>query len=283
MRPIGRSPASIKEKTEHKISFRLPTVLGITVKFLEKAMVLSKGSFIGLVKVISGLTFWEIARRAGRRWPNLTAGPHKRDNSCNKPSWASRSPTETCSESFSHAFPVKQPTRISIVMLKRLYFSCVPLGCHKKAPACCIESLKAVKNFTCRNMATGMAGFNSLKSRRQAMTVLKNFRRWSSANSIKNSMEKIPLPESWCSAHLVFGRKHTKGFFSIWPRIRFREEFKNSKKNSWNFSKLDFSRSSVKFCGDFEQKRPASLFKLPTFGWLREKFDYESQNLAENL
>ena len=35
--------------------FRVPPVLGSTVKFLEKAMVLSKGSFIGLLKVISGL------------------------------------------------------------------------------------------------------------------------------------------------------------------------------------------------------------------------------------
>ena len=35
--------------------FRVPPVLGSTVKILEKAMVLSKGSFIGLLKVISGL------------------------------------------------------------------------------------------------------------------------------------------------------------------------------------------------------------------------------------
>ena len=34
--------------------FRVPPVLGSTVKFLEKAMVLSKGSFIGLLKVIFG-------------------------------------------------------------------------------------------------------------------------------------------------------------------------------------------------------------------------------------
>ena len=35
--------------------FRVPPVLGSTVKILEKAMVLSKGSFIGLLKVTSGL------------------------------------------------------------------------------------------------------------------------------------------------------------------------------------------------------------------------------------
>ena len=35
--------------------FKVPPVLGSTVKILEKAMVLSKGSFIGLLKVISGL------------------------------------------------------------------------------------------------------------------------------------------------------------------------------------------------------------------------------------
>ena len=35
--------------------FRVPPVLGSTVKILEKAMVLSKGSFIGLLKVIFGL------------------------------------------------------------------------------------------------------------------------------------------------------------------------------------------------------------------------------------
>ena len=34
---------------------KVPPVLGSTVKILEKAMVLSKGSFIGLLKVISGL------------------------------------------------------------------------------------------------------------------------------------------------------------------------------------------------------------------------------------
>ena len=35
--------------------FRVPPVLGSIVKNLEKAMVLSKGCFIGLLKAISGL------------------------------------------------------------------------------------------------------------------------------------------------------------------------------------------------------------------------------------
>ena len=44
-----------KKKWILKNILKVPPVLGSTVKILEKAMVLSKGSFIGLLKVIFGL------------------------------------------------------------------------------------------------------------------------------------------------------------------------------------------------------------------------------------
>ena len=47
---------------------------------------------------------------------------------------------------------------------------------------------------TCKNDATGAAGLNSVKSSKQFTRVPKNFFLCSSDSSIKNNIEKIPLP-----------------------------------------------------------------------------------------